>query len=123
VERVRHKIASRVASSAEVDENFPVTRARPEKVHLFTRTKVFQKIERLRQWRRFLENLWMRDHAQAATQGKFRYGDSSGSGEGCFQPRLNFTVLIGVRPMRADQKLRSRKIIAIPLHPGASPWS
>jgi hypothetical protein len=107
VEGVRHKIAPRVASPTEIDENFPVTRARPEKVHLFTRTKVFQKIEGLSQWCRFLENLRMCDHAQAATQGEFRYGDSSGIVKGCFQPRLDFTVLIGVRTMRATKTLTS----------------
>ena len=88
-----------------IDENFPVTRARPEKVHLFTRTKVFHKIERPSQWRRFFENLWMRDHAQAATQSQFRYGESSGIAESCFQPRLDFTVLIGVHAMCGDQKI------------------
>src|SRR3954463_15446617 len=39
------------------------------------------KIEGLSQWCRFLENLRMCDHAQAATQGEFRYGDSSGTDE------------------------------------------
>src|SRR5215469_12186040 len=83
--RVRHKIASRIASPTKIDKNFPMTRAQTEKVHLFTRTKVFQKIERLSQWRRFFENPWMRDHAQAVTQCHFRYGDSSRIAEGCFQ--------------------------------------
>ena len=86
MERVRHKIASRIASPTKIDENFPVTRARPENVHLFTRSKVLHKIDCLSQWRRFFENLWMRDHAQATAQGKFRYADSSGIAEGSFQP-------------------------------------
>src|SRR5438876_12450684 len=72
MERVRHKIASRIASPAEIDENFPVTRARPEKMHLFTRSKVFQKIERPRERRRILKNFRMRDHGQATAQGTFR---------------------------------------------------
>lgn len=74
-------------------------------MHLFTRTKVFHEIEGLSQWRRFFENLRVRNNAQAAAQGEFRHGNSSGIAKSRFQPRLDFAMLIGIHAVRADQNV------------------
>ncbi len=49
VKSVRHEIAPSVASTAEIDENFPMTRARCQKMNLLPGTKIFQKIQGLKQ--------------------------------------------------------------------------
>ena len=82
-----------------------MSRARPEKMHLFPRTKVFHKIDRLRQWRRFFENLWMRDHPQAAAQSKFRDRYSRPFAQHEFQSAFNFPVMVRVSAMRRHQNI------------------
>jgi len=88
VESVRHKIAPRICPAAEIDKNFPMTRSGREKMHRFSGTKILDKFQRQRQRQRarLLENLRMRDNAQAPAQGQFRDRHSSRLPQRRFEP-------------------------------------
>src|SRR5437773_11273443 len=76
-----------------------------EEMHRLSKMEVFEKFQRQSQRRRFLENLRMRDYAQAAAQGQFRDSHSSRLPQCRFQPAVDFTVLLGVLAMGTDENI------------------
>jgi hypothetical protein len=104
MKRVGHKIASRVASPAEIDENFPVTRARRDKVHLFTRTKVFQKSERQSSGVGFLKIFGCVITPRQPLKASSDTATPAGSHRAVSSHDL-ISVLIGVLAMRADEDI------------------
>jgi len=79
VKSVRHKIAPRVSSTAEIHEDFPVSSSRPQKMHLVAGTKIVDEFKCLSQRSRLLEDFRMRDDPQATAQGQSETATLAGS--------------------------------------------